>query len=120
MTQKYFFESKNSDNYLELFKDNNNSVWVDKMHIDSSKYDFILEFCTMINNAFQSAKDKGAINHHQYVSIDDWDEYLKNDDRWDIVKECENNIYLIMCDIDDAPKCIIDAFLKNEEYDFQK
>jgi hypothetical protein len=114
--EKYFFESKKSDSFIELKKDIYETIWIDKYYIDESAYEYILEFCEIINNAFETTKNRGGKFHSQFISRDDWNNFLKNDDRWELVKECENEINLISCDIDDAAKCIIDAFLGDTNF----
>ena len=113
--EKYFLESKKTDNFVELSKDKDDNVWMEKYHIDNSDYDSTLEFCNMLKNAFETAKNKGGQFHSQYVNKDAWDEFLKKDDRWDIVSECDG-VYHIQCDIDDAPMCIIEAFFDNQTF----
>lgn len=112
--ENYFFESKKSDNFIELYKDTEGTIWIEKYHIDRSEYEFILEFCKIIDNAFETIKSRGGKVHSQYVSREDWNDLLKNDDRWELIKECDDEINFISCDINDAPKCIIDAFLGND------
>lgn len=114
MEENYFFESKKSDNFIELRKEIDGNIWIEKYHIDRSEYDNILEFCEMINNAFETIKNRGGKYHSQYVNRDDWDNFLKSDERWDLVEKFENDINFISCDIDDASKCIIRAFLGEE------
>jgi hypothetical protein len=113
--EKYFFESKKSDNFIELRKDNEGNIWIEKYYIDKREYDYILEFCQIINNAFETIKNRGGKMHSQYVSRDDWNNFLKNDDRWELIQECDDEINYISCDIDVASKCIIDAFLGEEK-----
>jgi hypothetical protein len=109
--EEYFFESKKSDNFIKLLKDKDNIIWIEKYNVDNTTYDFILEFCEMIKNAFQTAKNRGGEMHSQFVSKLDWENYLVNDDRWDLLTESDDEIMHIQCDIDDAPLCIIESFL---------
>jgi len=111
--ENYFFESKKSDNFIELFKDADENIWIKKYHIDKSNYDSTLEFCKIIDNAFDTIKSRGGKMHSQYVDKNDWYDFLRKDDRWDLVKKCDDEIYHISCDIDDAPQCILEAFMND-------
>jgi len=96
-----------------MYLDSDKTVWIEKHHIDPDKnfYNFN-EFCKMIYNGFEELKKRGALSHKQYVSKTEYQEceFLSGDDRWELVNDDEN-VVLIECDIDDAAKCIIEAFV---------
>lgn len=106
----YFYESKESENIIRLIKDKENIVWIDNYYIDKSKYEYIIEFCKMLTNAFNEIKEKGGEFHSQYVDKIEWETHLKNDDRWDLI-EIKDDIVHIQCDINEAAECVIEAFL---------
>ena len=104
--EKYFLESKKTDNFVELIKDRDDNIWINKYYVDNSEYDSILEFCNILKHAFETAKQNGGKYHSQYVNKTD---FKIIDDRWEIISEL-NNIYHMQCSIDDAPTCVIEAF----------
>lgn len=109
----YIFKGKDNKNYIKLYVDNNNVVWIDQYYIDDSNEEYIKEFCIKICEGFNEMKTKkNALTHRQYISKIEFNKYefLQNDDRWELVDDVEE--YLLMeCDINDAPKCIIEAFV---------
>lgn len=112
---EYFYESNESDNLIKLFKDTENNVWIENYFIDKSKNEFIFEFCRMIQNAFKKAQEEGGEYHSQYVELEEWENFLKSDERWELIEKLPNNIIHIQCDINDAAGCVIEAFIGNQE-----
>jgi hypothetical protein len=110
--------SDNNSSYIVAYVDEDNVTWIEKYYIDETatnedEYKYTLEeFSDMMIRCFSEAKKKGSeiyrqcITRHEYESID----FLKNDDRWDYIEKNEH--YCVMeCDIDDAAKCVIEAFM---------
>lgn len=113
--QRYFLESRKTDNIVELLKDENQAVWMEKYYVDKSTIESAEEFRDMLQNAFDAAKKNGGEIHSQYVHKDEWNAFLRNDDRWELIQECDEDINHIACDIDDAPGCIIKVFLDTND-----
>lgn len=109
MQEKYFFESSKTDSYVELYREGK-FVWIEKYYLDTCEEDNIKEFYDILVKAFDTAKKRGGDVHSQYVKKEDWDR-IKSDDRWDLISVCNDEINYIECDIDDAPKCIIEGFV---------
>lgn len=103
------FDSEKSDNFIELSKDDENIVWMEKYYIDRSTDQHIKEFCQLMIDAFKSMKMQNCYIHRQFITMNDL-YLLENDDRWEFIDQA-NDTFLIECDIDDAPNCIIEAFL---------
>lgn len=107
---KYICESVNSkfSNYLELSIDNK-IVLIERYSVDN---DAIQEFGQILLTAFNVIKNRGGEVHGQYVTKDEWEQNLKQDDRWEIIEE-NNDVIYIGCDINDAPECIIGGMMPN-------
>jgi hypothetical protein len=107
------FEGKNNNNYIELYIDDDNIVWIERYYIDKSSDECIKEFCKKLCEKFDETKTKkNALFHRQYILKEEFHQFdfLQNDERWEVVGD-DNDCLLIECDIDDAPKCIIEAFI---------
>ena len=109
-------QSRITDNYIKMFLDNENSVWIENYYIDSEYvesdgFKIVEEFCKMMDEGFNELKSRGGISHKQYVPKHEvTDTFIKRDERWEIIGEDEDT-YLMECDIDDAMRCIIEGFL---------
>jgi hypothetical protein len=111
--REYFFESKKTDNFVKIIA-NDNIVEIENYHIDGDSYENMLEFCDILKCAFDKAKADGFTYFCQYVDVNEWCDNLKKDDRWELINE--NKSYCkIMSDISDAPSCIMNGFLINNE-----
>jgi hypothetical protein len=108
---EYFFEDKNSENLVKLFKDKNNVVWIKNYYVDKTNKETILIFCNMLKNAFETAQKEGGEYHSQHISREEWEEYLQTDERWELIENLENNIVHIQCDINDAVGCVMEGFM---------
>lgn len=66
-------------------------------------------FFVVLRESIDSLKKKGYNKIVQSVSEDDWNNYLKNNNKWtikNVVKYANNVMYVIECDIDNALECI--------------
>lgn len=98
-----------SKNYLKIYIDDNNIMWIHDYYVDPFKGKL---FAIMLKRACDQVIEKhNCIKHMQYVNFEDW-EILKSDYKWKIeFKDELSQVYLISCDIINAPVCICDAFL---------
>jgi hypothetical protein len=113
MNNEIIFEGKNNNNYIKLCIDNDHIVWIERYYIDKSNDENIKEFCEKLCEIFNEMKiKKNASFHRQHILREEYLQldFLQNDERWDVVNE-DNEYMLIECSIDDAPKCIIEAFI---------
>jgi hypothetical protein len=105
----YEYTEKISDNYLKIYVDANNIMWIHNYHVDELKGKL---FAIMIKKACDNIIEKhNCKKHMQYITHESW-EYLKNDLKWKV--ECDDDasgVKLISCDIINAPVCIIDGFM---------
>jgi len=67
-------------------------------------------FVILLKSSFATMKKNGCIAYRQTVSTHDWENFLRNDTNWKIIKQYED-IVTIECDIDSAPECIIGGFI---------
>jgi hypothetical protein len=114
---EYFFEDKDSENLVKLFKDRDNIVWIEKYYVDKTNKDSILKFCDMLKKAFEIAQKEGGEYHSQHVNKEEWEEFLNSDERWELIEKLKDDIVHIQCDINDAAGCIIDGFIGFHEND---
>lgn len=95
-----------SENLFEYEIDNTIAIMISSfMDEDEIKLFFVL-----LRESVDQLKNKGCTVFRQYVTPDDWDNYLQNNSKWRIVEcsEFYNNV-LIECNIDDALSCIGDG-----------
>jgi hypothetical protein len=109
--QNIFMYSKKTENIVELLKDENQMVWIQRYYIDNSTIESVEEFCEILKKAFEESEKIGGKIHAQYIHKNEWDIFLNKDDRWEFIEEYDDNIIHIECDINDAPDCIIKIFL---------
>lgn len=107
---EYFLESKKTDNFVRVKSVNQNTVEIVNYYIDN---DDAIEFCELIKCALNQAEKDGYEYFIQCVDKFEWNENLKNNDMWEIIKE-EEDFLTISCSISDAPQCILIAFIKEQ------
>lgn len=114
---KHFFRCEESSGFVELSIDSENNIWLTRYYIepdtdsDSDNGDKHIDFVKTLKNAFDKLiLDYDCTYHVQYVEKQEWLSHLKEDDRWDIVRD-EDDVVLIKCCANDAAACIIENFL---------
>jgi hypothetical protein len=117
--KKYSFSSKKSENYIILYMDEMASIWVEAYYVDQAGdsenliHESLDDFHKLVDVAFAAAKKDGGEMHYQCVQMNEWKEFLSDDERWEVIKINDNEqLVYIACDINDAPNCILDAFHK--------
>jgi hypothetical protein len=101
------FTEKHSDNVIHFSKSGKtaliDSYFVDPEHGKS--------FVILLKSSFATMKKNGCNYYSQTVSREDWENYLKYNNEWKIIKQYED-IMTIACSIESAPECIVDGFIK--------
>lgn len=108
MTSHEYVEKK-SLNYLKIYVDANNIMWIHDYYVDPFKGKL---FAIMLKRACDEIIEKyGCKKHMQYVKTHDW-LTLKSDSKWKLeYEDTDTDVNLISCDILNAPVCICDAFI---------
>lgn len=98
-----------SKNYLKLYVDANNIMWIHDYYVDPFKGKL---FVIMLKRACDQIIEKhNCTKHMQYVKTHDWS-LLKSDAKWKLeYEDIDAQVNLISCDILNAPVCICDAFI---------
>jgi hypothetical protein len=103
----YQFNSETSEkNYIHMIGVEN-AIFIESYGIDEEKQ---FEFCKMLTEAFDEIHEKGYIVHRQYINKSDL-KFIAHIEEWRVIED-EGNELLIECDIQDAPKCIIEGFME--------
>lgn len=100
------FSDKITENFIE-FKIDGDCAWIEKYYIDPDNGKL---FMMLLKESFIKMKENGCKFHMQYVSIDEWENGIKNIEGWSIDSVSDDSI-LIKCDIDMAPICIANGLL---------
>jgi hypothetical protein len=105
----HIYNEKISQNYIKVFVDLNNIMWIHDYYVDPHKAKL---FAVMLKKACDEMIARyGCKKHVQYVKFSDW-QTLKSDSKWKLEYEDENaQVCMISCDILNAPVCICDGFL---------
>lgn len=105
----YEYVESISKNYLKIYVDENNIMWIHDYYVDPFKGKL---FMIMLKRACdQMIEQHKSTKHMQYVKNYDW-EILKNDPKWNLeYEDVDAKVNLISCDIINAPVCICDAFI---------
>ena len=101
------FTQKHSDNVI-LFSKLGKTAYIDNYYVQPENGK---SFVILLKSSFATMKKNGCNYYSQTISREDWENYLKDNDEWKIIKEYED-IMTIACDIDAASECIVDGFLK--------
>jgi hypothetical protein len=101
----FTFSDKITDNYV-VIKMDRNICWMDKYYVDSDNGKL---FIVILKEAFDKMKKQKCDTFIQHVDENDWDCFLKSDNRWKVLNN-ENGIVHISCNINDALECIISGF----------
>lgn len=98
-----------SKNYIKIYVDKNNIMWIHDYYVDPHKGKL---FVIMLKKACNEMIEKyGCAKHMQHVKLADW-LTLKSDLKWKLeYEDIEAEVNLISCDIIDAPVCISYAFI---------
>ena len=80
-------------------------------HIEYNNIDpkIYKSYFVILRTSIDNLSRKGYQKIVQTVTEDDWNNYLKNDNKWKIkntIKRSDINLYIIECDINDAINCI--------------
>lgn len=111
MSKIFTFSDKITDNFIE-FRQEGSKLWIDKYFIDQENGKL---FAMLLKESFSKMKKKGCKEYFQYVTTEEWDNYLKNIQEWKIVSvDDANKLILLKCDIKRAPICIMQGFLGAE------
>jgi hypothetical protein len=91
------FKYNMSDNYL-VFEHNIDTCWLIEHYID---VEHIKIFILLLKEAIQELKKLNIKKFIQYVSGEDWTNFLENNNLWTMESEIED-IKKISCNIDDT------------------
>lgn len=94
-----------SKNRIEFrLEEETKSVYCEHNFIDEPMFK---AYFVLLRGAIDTVLQKGYINFVQMVLIDEYKEYLEEDDRWEIIdKNIMLNTLLIQCKLTDAIECI--------------
>ena len=82
--------------------------WIDEYTINN---EHIKEFFELINEIILNMKQLNIKKYMKKITQHDWDKLLKHNTKWSILSISDDNIYTIICDINDALICISEPFL---------
>jgi hypothetical protein len=101
------YSLKRSDNKFEVsLHPEKSEAWFEYMNIDESN---IPLFFLLLKNTVNDLISKNYKFAVQTVSTDDWDKFLKENKKWEIVST--NNVStIIKCNLSDAIECITKGF----------
>lgn len=107
----YEYTETISDNYLKIYVDQQNIMWIHDYYVDPYKAKL---FVVLLKNTCNEIVEKyGCTKHFQYVTMIEW-EKLKLDSGWNLeYEDADTQINIISCDILDAPELICNAFLSH-------
>jgi hypothetical protein len=112
MDNNFTFSDKITENFIEFRKDGSN-LWIEKYFVDPENGKL---FAMLLKESFTKMKKKGCKTYMQYVSVEDWENFIKNIPEWKIVSlDNVKKLMLLSCDINCAPVCIMRGFLDNNE-----
>jgi hypothetical protein len=104
----YEYTEKISENYLKIYVDANNIMWIHDYYVDELKGKL---FAIMIKKACDDMIEKhNCEKYMQYITHESW-EYLESDSKWNVECDDIDGVKLISCDIINTPVCIIDGFM---------
>lgn len=73
--------------------------------------EYLKAYFVLLRSAIQDLQNKGYKKMNQVVSEDEYNQYLKNDNRWTIIQT--NQLFetiVIECDLESALECICKGF----------
>lgn len=107
--KKIYKFNDGATNNIIIMEKNVNNVWINSHYIDPDNCKL---FILLLKNAFDTIKESGCTKYQQLVLKDDWNNLLKNNKEWKIIKKNDETL-LIECNIDIAAILITDGFLIN-------
>ena len=96
-----------SDNRIE-FQLEKETAYCTNNYIDEK---YFKAYFLLLRSTIQDLQDKGYKKMNQVVSKDEYNQYLKNDNRWTVVKT--NQLFetiVIECELESALECICKGF----------
>ena len=106
MTNIFTYDEKYTDNLINL-SGIHNVIYIDNYKVDE-KYG--KQFVILLKKAFDDMIEKGYTQHRQYVSKEDWDDFISKKTEWKIL-EIDGIGVFIECDIEYAVHLIIEIFM---------
>lgn len=108
----YTFQDNLSKNLI-VCKPDPPTLWIENYFIDEDNPKL---FVALLQTTLRSYLDQGLTIFKQWVSDIDWNTFLHKIPFWRIVYlDPINQVRLIECDLIDAPKALIEAFLDSKE-----
>lgn len=107
MSQQLIFQCPISKNRIELSLIND-TVNCEYNYID---YEFYKAYFLLLKTAIEKTINDGYQKFNQLVTKDDYNNCLKNNDKWKIIGQDDIlNTFTIQCNLNDALECILSGF----------
>jgi len=105
-TNLFTFENEETDNII-VFKKLDNIVFIERYFINPLN---CVDFVMLIKNAFNNMEQNGCDALRQYIELNEWKKNTQIFDEWDVIEQ-DDKFILLECDIENAPICLINAFM---------
>ena len=102
----YDFFDEETENEVTI-ETNDEFCWINHYNLDSKN---VKRFVILLKHATSKAKNSKCTKFKQLVNGYEWETFLKEDKRWNVMNQVDNNVFEISCSIDDAPICIMRGF----------
>lgn len=102
----YNFFDEESENEIAI-ETNGEFCWINNYNLDSKN---VKRFVILLKHTIGKAKNFKCTKFKQVVNGYEWENFLKEDKRWKVINQVNNNVFEISCSIDDAPICIMCGF----------
>lgn len=98
MCEQYIFDCKVTNYFIEYIVDGEKGI----LNTIVSDYQHIKPLVSLIRSSIEQLKKIHVTIIAQYVSFEEWNQYLKDKTTWQIViHDNKTNIYMIECPIND-------------------
>ena len=102
---RFTYNNKSTENYISM-RISEQTCWIDHYYVDPENGKL---FVVLLKEAIKDMKEKKCNTFSQYVSENDWDNFLKSNNIWKKINDFDGIVH-ITCPIDDAVKCVIAGF----------